>query len=811
MGLGGEIGLLTGILVLGLAACGAQAQKPADRPANRLSKETSPYLLQHAHNPVDWYPWGEEAFAKARRENKPVFLSVGYSACHWCHVMERESFEDESVGKLLNDHFVSIKVDREERPDVDEIYMSALLAMHGRGGWPMSVFLTPEGKPFSGGTYFPRDDFAERLRQIQALWSDPEQRKRVLDAGERAAQAIGRGGLRLPGGEVSPALLTGGVKSLLERLDPKHGGFGGAPKFPPSVRLEFLLAEQRRKPDPLALKAITLTLDQMARGGMYDQVGGGFHRYSVDEKWLVPHFEKMLYDNALLAGVYLEANRMTGNAYFRRIGKETLDFVLRELRDPAPKSDSGGAFWSALDADSANPEGEKEEGRFYTWTPAEVNHVLGEADGALFCRVYGITGAGNFEGRNIPNLLPRPVEAWAAELKTRPEALWARLDRMRAKLRAARAKRPRPFLDDKVLANWNGLMLRALATGYQVTGEARYREAAEQAAGFVLARMRGPVPAGPEKGPEGVRPLRHSYRAGKSPEVVFLEDYSFLSAGLLDLHAATGEKKWLTEAHALARRMVADFRDEEGKTLYMTPGRHEKLLFRPTSAEDSATPSGQGMAAGVLVRLGRLTGDTALAAYGRTLLESHASNMRLTPDFLPGMLVAVNTLLTPSEEPVVAAAGADPLAPGDPLLPGDFPGVGGEKEDPVTLSLTGIPKTVKPGQVFTVKVGFTIGRGWHINGEKPGDRFLLPTQVSLAPGPFKQLSVTFPPPKKLKISYAEKPVYQYLESMAVTLKVKALPGAEKPAAVRVNVRYQPCDEEKCLRPVNTTLSAPVNQ
>ncbi|HTE16757.1 MAG TPA: thioredoxin domain-containing protein, partial [Armatimonadota bacterium] len=391
--------LLAAAGLLRMGGAGAADPFPPGTPpvsgrSNHLSGESSPYLLQHAHNPIDWYPWGPEAFEKAKREGKPIFLSVGYSACHWCHVMERESFEDEGVAKVLNDYFVAVKVDREERPDVDELYMTAVQLLTGRGGWPMSVFLTPEGRPFHGGTYFPRTDFSELLREVREAWINPEKRVQIDAQAERLAKAIGAAAVRPPArGAASPALVPSAVAAYLTQLDTTNGGFGRAPKFPPPLRLALMLAEHRRTPDPRVLRAVTLTLDRMARGGLYDQVGGGFHRYSVDEKWAVPHFEKMLYDNALLSWIYLEASRVTGNSYYERIGAETLDFVLRELQDP------DGGFWSTLDADSPGADGAKGEGQFYLWRPAETVAVLGKRDGDLFNRIYGISAAGNFEGR----------------------------------------------------------------------------------------------------------------------------------------------------------------------------------------------------------------------------------------------------------------------------------------------------------------------------------------------------------------------------------------------------------------------------
>ncbi len=739
------------------------AQQPGAHPhTNRLASETSPYLLQHAHNPVDWYPWGPEAFAKAKKENKPIFLSIGYSSCHWCHVMERESFEDEGIARLLNENFVAIKVDREQRPDVDEIYMSAVQMMTGGGGWPMSSFLTPGGKPFFGGTYFPREAFADLLQKVHAAWSDPVQRKQMETLAGRVAQAIGQMAAQPPTpGSVSPALFAPAVQNYLARFDARNGGFGGAPKFPPAMSLALLLAEHRKNPDPHLLRAVTVTLDHMSRGGLYDQIGGGFHRYSTDEKWLVPHFEKMLYDNALLAWAYLLAYRDTQNPLYRRTATGTLDFVLRELRDPL------GGFWSTLDADSAG-----EEGKFYVWTPTEVLAALGKTDGDLFNRIYDITPKGNFEaGRSIPNLLDRPVDAWAKEWNTTPEALQARLGGLRARLLQAREKRVRPPLDDKVLASWNGLMIRALALAYDVTGETRYREAAERAANFLLTRMRG--------GKDGR--LRHSYRNGKTQPESFLEDYSFLVVGLLELHEATGDARWMREARALTDTMIADFWDEKAGTFFSTPHHHEALLARPVSAEDNAIPSGQSMAALALVRLAQATGDADLRAKARRILDTYAAPMNEYPAAMPNMLLAAHRYFTPAEKTA-------------------------QKAGRVGVTLEDVPLSARPGEAFEVTVRFAIPPGWHINAEKPADPALIATTVVPAEGPFALVSAAYPSAKTVRLGFSDTPLRVYVGETRVRLKLKALPGATI-EALRLRARYQACSDKVCERPVEALLTA----
>jgi uncharacterized protein YyaL (SSP411 family) len=747
----------------------ARAVRSAERPANHLAGETSPYLLQHAHNPVDWYPWGPAAFERAKKENRPIFLSIGYSSCHWCHVMERESFEDESIARLLNEHFVAIKVDREERPDLDEIYMSAVQMMTGSGGWPMTTVLTPDGRPFFGGTYLPREELADLLSKVHAAWSDPKQRASLEQLASRVADRIGQASLTAARGKLSPALVRDAAQAYLSDYDPQDGGFGRAPKFPPSMRLSLMLAEQRRHPSPKLLHAVTLTLDRMGRGGMYDQVGGGFHRYSTDARWLVPHFEKMLYDNAQLAGVYLDTYQATGNPFYRRIATETLDFTLREMRDS--RAAGGGGFWSTLDADS--PGG---EGRFYLWTPAEVTAVLGKTDGALFCRIYGITPAGNFEGRSIPNLLDRSVEEWAKAVHTNPTALWGRLDGMRARLRAARARRPRPSLDDKVLTSWNGLMLQALAAGYRMTGAPRYREAADRAADFLLSTM------------ERDGKLRHSYRQGRTQPQAFLEDYSFLTVGLLDLYEATREPRRLQAAKTLAQAMVAQFWDEHRGAFFNTPREHELLLARLQSAEDDAVPSGASMAALALVQLSRLTGDASFGATARRLLESHAGTMKQYPQAMPQMLLAADALFS--------APAAGPAA---------------HAERPVRLAVARAPGAVRPGQAFEVALRLEIAPGWHVNAHRPTDPALIPTRVELAPGSaFRLLAIDYPAAHTVRLRFSDRPLAVYEGQSTLHLRLKA---PERPrtgaAGLSLRLHYQPCDDYRCLLPAEAALRIPI--
>ena len=559
---------------------------------NRLIHATSPYLLQHAHNPVDWYEWGEEAFARARTEDRPVLLSVGYAACHWCHVMAHESFEDERTAATMNQYYVNIKVDREERPDIDSIYMAALQAMTNSGGWPMTMFLTPDGVPFYGGTYFPPEDrygmpaFNRLLLSIADAYT--RRRDELLASGNELLDHIRTAAsARLPEAPITPALLDDAYASLHGMFDQTHGGFGRAPKFPQAMTFEFLLRYARRTGNRLAWEMVATTLRHMAEGGMYDQLGGGFHRYSVDEEWLVPHFEKMLYDNALLARVYVEAYQFSGDPFYRQIAEETLDYVARELRHP------DGGFFSTQDADSlpAPDAAHAEEGAFFVWTPAELRTLLGP-DAMAFAALYDVTERGNFEGKNILRVIRTPAEV--ARTTGLSEVQVAELAaRSRQTLFDARAGRPQPTRDDKVLTGWNGMMLRAFAHAAAALGRDDYREIARQNAAFVLENLRNT---------DGK--LLRSWKDGRAGATAgFLEDYALLADGLLALYEATFEERWLLEARALADTMLASFWDDAVGGFYDTATNHEALIIRPRDTGDNATPSGNSAAAELLLKL----------------------------------------------------------------------------------------------------------------------------------------------------------------------------------------------------------------
>ena len=570
---------------------------------NRLANETSPYLLQHAENPVDWYPWGEEALSRARDEDRPILLSIGYSACHWCHVMERESFENDDIAAVMNEHFVNIKVDREERPDLDAVYMEAVQMLTGSGGWPMTVFLTPEGRPFYGGTYFPPDDrpgmpgFPRLLAAAsQAYHTNKSEIERVT---RQLSDQMGRSG-QMPRGftPLTTEVMHNAYSQLATQFDHLNGGFGNAPKFPQPMTPEFLLRYYRHGFNARALEMVELTLQKMAYGGMYDQVGGGFHRYSTDAYWLVPHFEKMLYDNALLARLYLHAWQITGNPLYRRITEETLDYVLREMTDPA------GGFYSAQDADS-----EGVEGKFFVWTPDELRPLLGD-DADLIMGYYGVTERGNFEGSNILNVTLPPAD-YATQRGVSDEALSDAIARARATLLEVRDRRIHPLLDDKVLTSWNGLMLRAFAEAGAALNRADYLDAARNNAAFLLDTMRD----------ANGRILR-TWRNGEAKLLSYLEDYACLTDGLLSLHEATLEPRWLQAAVAIADDMVSLFWDDAVGGFYDTGSDHEQLVIRPRDVFDNAQPCGGSVATDVLLRLGVITGNDDYASKGATPLRA---------------------------------------------------------------------------------------------------------------------------------------------------------------------------------------------
>jgi uncharacterized protein YyaL (SSP411 family) len=610
---------------------------------NRLASEKSPYLLQHQHNPVDWHPWGEEAFGRARRENKPIFLSIGYSTCHWCHVMERESFENQQTADFLNAHFVSIKVDREERPDVDKIYMTAVQAMSGQGGWPLNCFLTPDLKPFYGGTYFPPEDkyghasFGQVLRQIAKLWETRQDQ--VQDTARDFHQKLEGFATRQPNDLfLAPALLANAAAIFKREYDPENGGFGGAPKFPRPSEPAFLLRYALKAGDPQAVKMVLHTCDRMAAGGIHDQIGGGFSRYSVDARWLVPHFEKMLYDNAQLVNLYLDAYLAGGRAEHAETARDIIHYVLRDMTDPA------GGFYSAEDADS-----EGKEGKFYCWTKEELSQLLTVAEFNVAARYFGVTTPGNFVDHSDPDPLPGQNVLSIVDPQL-SQAERATLASVKEKILEARNKRIRPHLDDKVLASWNGMMLGALARACAVLGDETYRAAAEKNLAFLQGKLWD----------ASAKTLHHRWRQGARDSVQLLTAYANLLAGTIDLYEATLEPKHLDFAVALAETMLAKFHDAKEGGFYDSPAETKDLILRVKEDYDGAEPSGNSTAVLALLRLGAITDRKEFKEAAEKTLRLFAGRLQELPQAVPHLLMGLDFLL---HEPIRVVVAGDPRHP----------------------------------------------------------------------------------------------------------------------------------------------------
>jgi len=791
-----RIGLFVLLVLPGVGRADDGAAKTNGRPENRLAKETSPYLLLHAHNPVDWYPWGREALANARTENKPIFLSVGYSSCYWCHVMERESFMDPEIARVLNANFVCIKVDREERPDVDQVYMAALQAL-GPGGWPMSLFLTPDGRPFFGGTYSPPRDrqgtsgFLTIITEVAKAWSMRKDEidkaaGAVTDAARRrltAASSLGR----LP---LARTAATEGLAQLGAQFDPEHGGFGfnpdnpRRPKFPQPVDLLFLLDQHRRggrSNDALdPLRMVLFTLDRMARGGIRDQVGGGYHRYATDRYWLVPHFEKMLYDNAQLARVHLAAYEITKEPRWRQEAEATFAFIEQKMTAPE------GGFFSALDAETKG-----EEGATYIWTKDQVKAALGEGpDVEAFAQVYGLTGEPQVDGGRFVLHEPRTRAEQAAVLKNTPEELEARLRPLRARLLDAREKRPAPLLDDKVITGWNGLMIAAYADGYRTLKVEKYRQAAEKAAGFLLDKLRSP---------EG-RLLR-TYRQGNAKLPAYLEDHAFLVHGLLRLHHATGDARWLREAQTLTERMLADFEDREQGGFFFTANDHESLLARAKDPFDNALPSGNSIAILDLLELHRATGKSVYLEHAGKALEAFSTLLAQVPVALPLVLVGLEQYL--DAKPGLTTP--KPLAPG---APGDAPDgvvVMGSARRP-----DGAPATTAPGREFEAVVTVTIQDGWHIYANPTSLAEMKPSTLDLEPQSepsARLLEVSYPAgPTKVLGSLGSEKVSLYQGKVEFKARLRLAADA-KPGTIELKLRlsYQACNDRLCRAPARLDI------
>ena len=759
---------LAGILLLNLAWIVSADEAALKNPdgswkwTNRLVHETSPYLLLHAHNPVDWYPWSDEAIALAKKENKLIFLSVGYSTCYWCHVMERKVFSNPEIAAVMNKNFINIKIDREERPDLDEIYMTATQLLVQRGGWPNSVFLTPDLKPFYAGTYFPPADMPGRpgfptiLDAVHEAWVT--RAAEVIESANQISNTIematSRGFTALNARALDRSLTTSALDYLRTAYSHAYGGFGTAPKFPSPANLEFLLSEYQRKSefqtpatkDESLLKMITHTLDRMAYGGMYDQIGGGFHRYAVDAKWLIPHFEKMLYDNAQLAKVYLQAYQLTQEPRYRRVAEEIFSYIFREMTAPE------GGFYSALDAET-----DAEEGKYYVWTADEIRKILGKKDASDFNEVYGVDKGPNFEGKSVL-YVPDGSEV---------EGSVKGLSTAREKLLTARLEREYPLLDTKIIVNWNGLMIDALAYGYQVLGEERYLAAASKAARFILETL---------KKPDGE--LWHTYTTGVVKQDAYLDDYAFFVRGLLGLHAATGEDQWLDSARTLTDKMIQLFWDDKNGGFYYTKADAKHLIVRTKKPYDSAIPSGNAVAVKNLLALG-----ADYRHYAEKTLRTFAESMAQSPSSFMYMHFALNDYLTSAE---------DLEPPSDAVVA-------------ATAKVKG-----KSDEVFNVELQLKIAASWHINANPAGQDYLIPTTVELdANAPVEIVDIAYPKGRSMRFEFSDEPLNVYEENLTISLRLKQKPNVqrEKNAPITLKLTYQPCNDTECLFP--ETLDVPL--
>lgn len=792
------------MLTIGLAACRPAASPEATKPSviaaqpeppahtNRLIHEKSPYLLQHAHNPVDWFPWGEEAFAKAKRENKPIFLSVGYSTCYWCHVMEKESFEDMEVAKLMNGNFVAIKVDREERPDIDEQYMLATQLVTGRGGWPNTLFLTPDGKPWMAGTYFPKPQLLSVLTQLADIWKN--RRPEVDQQANLLAKAIADAGHATAPTGVEPTaeLVDQAARQLMSRFDPRAGGLGGAPKFPPHGALALLMRHYRDTGDQTLLPPITKTLDAMWLGGMHDHIGGGFHRYSTDAQWLLPHFEKMIYDNAQLMRSYTDGFLITGDAAYREAVEDIFRWVRREMTSPQ------GAFYSAIDSGEVG-----KEGRAYVWPPDQVGEVLGPDDATLFAQVYNFEKGGNYieqqtgerTGASIAHLT-EPIAGAARRRGADAVAFAARLAQMRGKLLARRLTWPQPHKDDKVLTGWNGLMIGALAYAGRQLHEPRYTAAATRAADFLLRTM---VRDGT---------LLRSYRDGEARLPGYLDDYAYFAQALVELHRASGEARWLEQADRLAAKLVADFQDEQGGGFYFTTKAHEDLLTRTKSLGGGGNlPDANGVTVEVLLDLTTLADRPAYQAAAKRTLDALAGLMQQNPFGTEHLLLATAGYLHPPAplptKTVAARAANQPVPESDADA--------SQRAGPVTIRAYVSRLGVKPGETMQVAVALDIDEGWHLYGRNPDADFLVPSTVAVEKsGLLVAGDVTAPAAHRAVDAVLKQPLDTYTGRIWFRVPVTARADATGSAVtLALTIKTQACDASRCLPPETTTLHIPL--
>jgi uncharacterized protein YyaL (SSP411 family) len=744
---------------------------------NRLANESSPYLLLHRHNPVDWYPWGPEALEKARREDKPIFVSVGYSTCYWCHVMERESFSSPEVAERMNREFVNIKVDREERPDIDEIYMAATQILTGQGGWPNSVFLTADLKPFYAGTYFPPDErhgrpsFRRVLEGLAEAWHN--RRDEVQMQAEEMAGAMGRyleQRLKPAAAPPSPGVAERSLEALARRFDSQNGGFGGAPKFPTPSNL-FLCLEMAGENEQ-AGQMLAATLDRMARGGIYDQLGGGFHRYATDAEWNVPHFEKMLYDNGVLLEIYAREHERTGDAQAARIVRETAQWIAREMTSVE------GAFWSAIDAETHG-----HEGAFYVWTRDEIFEALGREDAAFLAPILGFDGPPFFEEDQYVLHLPEPLEQAAARRKMDPGELLREVKSIEERLFIARARRDRPLTDDKILADWNGMVIAGLAVAGEVLNDPALVERAATAARFVLSRMRSP---------EGL--LLHAWRQGQGRIPAYLDDYAFLVRGLLALHEAQGDDSWLRAAVELTEEQIRRLRDPEGG--FFVAAESPDLLFRSKDVFDGATPAGNAVAVLNLLELAERTGDRTWLSEARASLQAFAPMIQGSPEGARMMSLAVRRYHRVELEETDAAAGQAAAFERTAAASGAEKMARAASElVKVSLAEPGAGESGEGWQPF--RLVLEIAPGWHIQANPASEEFLLPTEVTAAGGA-EVRNLQYPPGEEMPAAFAGgRPLAVYAGRVEL--------AGEVSGHGRLVVRFQLCDDARCLPPAEQVI------
>jgi uncharacterized protein YyaL (SSP411 family) len=823
-----------GVVQAAFAEEPAPVQKAAHKPgrANRLAKESSPYLLLHAHNPVDWYPWGPEAFAKAAKENKLIFLSIGYSSCHWCHVMERLVFSDEEIAKYMNEHFVCIKVDREERPDIDDVYMTALsvyFRLSGsdqNGGWPLSMFITPDGKPIAGGTYFPPADVGGRMgfpsvmRRISELWRDDQEAlKNNAEILTTNVRRVMSSKVVLSDTPLTVDLANSVVTTVAQSHDSKFGGFdfhpsrANAPKFPVPSKLSLLLYKARRDRDQETQRKVLFTLDAMAAGGIRDHLAGGFHRYSTDREWKVPHFEKMLYDNAQLADVYVEAFQQTKHPQYRLIAEEICDFVLRDM------TDERGGFFAALDADS-----EEVEGKSYVWSEAEISKLLNPADAEAFKWAYGLRERNTFEAGFVLHQ-PQPLSEVAKTLKIAPDELERRMAHARQVLLQARNRRPQPLLDDKILAGWNGLMIRALANVGANLNRPDYVAAAEKGAMFVASELR-----------DRDGRLHRSFRGSVSPIKAYLDDYAYLVEGMIALHLATRDQKWLNAASKLTDDQIELFWDEQHSGFFFTAHDQEELLARSKDRYDSVVPSGNSVAVRNLIRLAELTGNTAYRDKAEAILKSVAGSMQESPGGFANMALGLFEFLdrprfgasNSHPDPHVVTVGADEVMDvaanvqrpsGSRVRPAD---------DSTTKKSDKSPTEKKSLEILTAEAHLNVDRlpagascrialvlnikeGWHINQNPPANDFQMPTVFTMKTKlGSKLLNVKYPKGHKFDFPGFDEPLMVY-EGQIVLFGTIEVPqeAAGQHEELELNVKYQACSSDRCEPPRTLKLTGKV--